>query len=149
MIHDLCSSETLPAPIRAQTYEFVTDLWTRDSECREILSRMGLISLIKTQLKKEVENLSGSKTSNGLPTDVKETTVTETENDDTATAEPPVDQNPVQPDVEATTTENEQKESISSRSAVNLLSSLPLGDPNTSKDLLVEGIFQIFAPLLW
>lgn len=118
-------------------------------ECREVLSRMGLISLIKTQLKKEVENLAGSKTSNGISTDLKEITVTESEDDDTATEEPPMDQNTPQPDVEATMTENEQKESISSRSAVNLLSSLPLGDPSTSKDLLAEGIFQIFAPLLW
>ena len=118
-------------------------------ECREVLSRMGLISLIKTQLKKEVENLAGSKTSNGISTDLKEITVAESEDDDTATEEPPMDQNTPQPDVETTMTENEQKESISSRSAVNLLSSLPLGDPSTSKDLLAEGIFQIFAPLLW
>ena len=149
MIRNLCSSETLPAPIRAQTYEFVTDLWTRDSECREVLSGMGLISLIKTQLQKEVEDLAELKTSNGISTDVKETTVTETEGDDTVMAEPLVDQNTAQPDVEAITIESEQKESISSRSAVNLLSSLPLGDPSTSKDLLAEGIFQIFAPLLW
>lgn len=110
---------------------------------------MGLISLIKTQLKKEVENLAGSNTSTGISADGKEITVTETDGDGTATAEPSADQNTPQPEVETTTTENEEKESLSSRSAVNLLSSLPLGDAGTSNELLGEGILEIFAPLLW